>query len=200
MAIPPAREIGDGELAGFGDHLDQFVGRAVLFGFGVEFFFAEDGEDFHLLHDLADVLDGVDYVAGAGLALGADHGRAFGDAAQGFSEIARAADEWDVEGVLVDMVSFVGGREHFGFVDVVDAEFLQNLRFGKMSDAALGHDRDGHGGHDLANLFRRGHARNAAFGADLRGDALEGHDGDGSGFFGDGGLLGVGDVHDDAAF
>src|SRR5271165_33226 len=48
--------------------------------------------------------------------------------------------------------------------------------------------------------FGRSHAGNAAFGADLRGHALEGHDGDGSGFFGDGGLLGGGDVHDDAAF
>ena len=47
--------------------------------------FAEDGEDFHLLHDLADVLDGVDYVAGAGFPFGADHGCAFGDAAQGFA-------------------------------------------------------------------------------------------------------------------
>ena len=55
-------------------------------------------------------------------------------------------------------------------------------------------------GHDLANLLGRSHARNAAFGADLRGDALQSHDGDGAGFFGDGGLLGVGDVHDDAAF
>src|ERR1700716_1709840 len=100
-------EIGDGELAGSGDHLYQLVGRGVLFGFGVEFFFAEDGEDFHLLNNLADVLDGVDYVAGAGLPLGADHGRAFGDAAQGFSETARAAHEWDVEGVLVDVVGFV---------------------------------------------------------------------------------------------
>ena len=45
-----------------------------------------------------------------------------------------------------------------------------------------------------------GHAGNAAFGADLRGHALERHDGDGAGLFGDGGLLGVGDVHDDAAF
>jgi hypothetical protein len=153
----------------------------------------------HLLHDLADVLDGVDDVAGASLTFGADHGRAFGDAAQGFAEIARAANEWDGEGVLVDVVGFVGGREDFGFVDVVDAELLQDLRFGEVSDAALGHDRNRNGGHDLANLFGRGHAGDAAFGADLRGDALEGHDGDGSGFLGDGGLFGVGDVHDDAA-
>ena len=193
-------EIRDGKLPCFGDDADQFVGCAVFFGLGVEFFFAEHGENFHLLHDLANVLDGVNYVAGAGFALGADHGGAFGDAAQGFAEVARAADEWDLEGVFVDVVGFVGGGEDFGFVDVVDAEFLQNLGFGEVADAALGHDRDRDGGHDLANLFGRGHAGDAAFGADLRGHAFERHDGDGAGLFGDDGLLGVGDVHDDAAF
>ena len=68
-----------------------------------------------------------------------------------------------------------------------------------MSDAALGHDRDRHGGHNFANLLRARHAGDAAFGADLRGHALQSHYGNGSGFFGDLGLAGVGDVHDDAA-
>src|SRR3984957_16252170 len=192
-------EIWDGELPCFGYQLDQFIRGAVFFGFGVELFFAEHGEDFHLLHDLADVLDGVDYVSGAGLALGADHACAFGDAAQGFAEIARAADEGDGEGVLVDVVSFVGGGEDFGFVDVVHAEFLENLGFGEMSDAALGHHGDRDCAHDLANDLGRGHTGDAAFGADLSGNAFQGHDGNGSGFFGDGGLRGGGDVHDDAA-
>ncbi len=101
--------------------------------------------------------------------------------------------------MLIDVVSLVGGGEDFGFVDVVDAEFLQNLGFGEVSDAALGHDRDRDRAHDLTNNPRRGHAGHAAFGADLRRDAFQGHDGDGSGFFGDGGLCGSGDVHDDAA-
>src|SRR5580693_3268441 len=60
---------------------------------------------------------------------------------QSFPEIARAADEGNGEGVLIDVVSFVGGGEDFGFVDVVDAEFLKNLGFGEVSDAALRHDR-----------------------------------------------------------
>jgi len=37
-------------------------------------------------------------------------------------------------------------------------------------------------------------------GADHGGDALEGHDGDGAGLFGDFGLGYVHDVHDDSAF
>src|SRR5580704_2251943 len=192
-------EIRDGQLPCFSDDPDQFVRSLVLFRLGVEFLFAEDGEYLHLLNDLADVLDGVHDVTGAGFSLGADHASTFSDATQGFAEVAGSADEGDLERVLVDVVSFVGGGEDFGLVDVVDAEFLKNLGFGKMADTTLGHNRDRHGGHDFANLFGRGHAGNAAFGADLRRNALEGHDGYGAGSFGDGGLVGVGDVHDDAA-
>src|SRR5437660_9247125 len=57
------------------------------------------------------------YVASSGLALGADHGSAFGDPTQGFAQIASAAHKRNFEGVLVDVVGFVGGREHLGFVD-----------------------------------------------------------------------------------
>ena len=115
-------------------------------------------------------------------------------------EVAGAADERNREGVFVDVVGFVGGSEYFGFVDVVDAQFLENLGFGEVADAALGHHRDGDGGHDLANLFGRGHARYSAFGADLRRNALKSHYRDRAGLLGNYGLLGVGDVHDDAAF
>ena len=96
----------------------------------------------HLARDLAHVLHGVDHVAGAGFALGADHGRAFGDAAQGLAQVARAADEGRGEGVLVDVVRLVGGGQHFALVDEVDAELLQNLRFGEVADARLGHHRN----------------------------------------------------------
>ncbi len=137
---------------------------------------------------------------GASFTLGANHGCAFGDAAQSFAEIARAADEGNFEGVLVHVMSFVGGGEDFRFVNIVHTKFLQNLGFGKVADAALRHNRNGNGGHDFADLFRRGHAGHSAFGADLRGHALEGHDRNGPGFLGDFGLRGVGDVHDDAAF
>ena len=47
--------------------------------------------------------------------------------------------------------------------------------------------------------LRVGHAGDAAFGADHGGHALERHDGDGAGLFGDACLLDVHDVHDDAA-
>ena len=76
---------------------------------------------------------------------------------------------------------------------------LQDLGLGEVADAGLGHDRDGDGGHDLLDELGVGHAGDAAFGADHGGDALERHDGDGAGLFGDARLLDVHDVHDDAA-
>ena len=67
------------------------------------------------------------HVARAGLALGADHGRAFVDAPQRLAEVSRAADKGGVEGVFLDVQGGVGGREDFGLVDVVDAKGLQDL-------------------------------------------------------------------------
>ena len=76
---------------------------------------------------------------------------------------------------------------------------MEDLGFGEVADAGLGHDGDGDGADDLLDELGAGHAGDAAFGADHGGDALEGHDGDGAGLFGDAGLLDVHDVHDDAA-
>ena len=53
--------------------------------------------------------------------------------------------------------------------------------------------------HNFANNFCGGHARDAAFFADVGRNALERHHGAGAGLLGDFGLLDVGDVHDDAA-
>ena len=114
----------------------------MLLGRDIELLIAQHRERLHLAHDLPHVLHGMDHVAGAGFALGADHCRAFGDAAQSLAQIARAADKRRLEGVLVDVVGLVGGREHFALVDEVDAELLQDLRLGEVADARLGHDRD----------------------------------------------------------
>ena len=103
------------------------------------------------------------------------------------------------EGVLIHVMRFVGGGEHFGLVNVVDAQLLQDLRFGEMADAALCHDGNIDHGHDFTNDFGRGHARDSSFGANLRGDALQGHDRDGAGPLGDLRLFRGGYVHDHAA-
>jgi hypothetical protein len=118
------------------------------------------------------VLDGFDDVASAGFALCANHGCAFGNATEGFAEVAAAADEGSFEVVLCDMVKVVGRSEDFGFIDIVDADGFEdlsrsisiggegeesersqttNLAFNKVSNTGLGHDGDCHGLHDLLN-------------------------------------------------
>ena len=85
---------------------------------------------------------GLDDVARTRLALGTDHRCAFFDTAQRFAQILRSADKRYVEIALVDVENVVGRRKHFAFVDVVNFNGLQNLRFGKVPDTAFCHHRD----------------------------------------------------------
>ena len=172
----------------------------MLLGRVVKLLLTEHGEGLHFLHDLAHVLHGVDHVAGAGLALGADHGRAFGNAPQRLAQVARAADKRRGEGMLVDVVSLVGRGQHFGLVDEVDANLLQNLGLGKVADAGLGHHGDGNRLHNLLDEARPGHAGHAALGANHGRHPLQSHDRSCAGFLGNAGLFHVHHVHDDAAF
>ena len=145
------------------------------------------------------VADCLDHVTGARLALGADHGSALGDAAQGLAQVTGTADEGYLELGLVDMIHVVGGRQHFTLVDVVDLNGLQDLGLGEVADAALGHDRDGNGLLDPLDHLGVAHAGHAASRADVSGDPLQRHHGASAGFLGDAGLLRGRDVHDDAA-
>ncbi len=165
-----------------------------------QLFFAQHGELLHLADDGADVAHCFDDIARARFALGANHRCAFGNAPERFAEIARAADERNLVAVLPDVMLFVGGREDFALVDVVHFESFEDLCFGEMADADFGHHRDRNDVHDFADDSRRGHASDAAFFANVRGDALERHHGAGAGVFRDFGLGGGGDVHDHAAF
>ena len=143
--------------------------------------------------------DRVDDVAGAGLALRADHRGALGDAPERLAEIRAAADEWNGELPLVDVMLEIGGRQHLGLVDVVDLERLQDLRLGEMADAALRHHRDRDGLLNPLDHVRVGHPGDAAVPTDVGGDALERHDRAGAGLLRDLRLLGIDDVHDHAA-
>ena len=96
-------------------------------------------------------------------------------------------------------LSLVGRRQDLGLVDVVDLERLEHLRLGDVADARLRHDGDRHGVLDRLDHRRVGHPRDAAVAADVGGHALERHDGGRAGGLGDPRLLGVDDVHDDAA-
>jgi hypothetical protein len=76
---------------------------------------------------------------------------------------------------------------------------LQHLRLDHVTDARLRHDRDGHRLDDRLDHLRVAHPCDTAVATDVGGHALERHDRDGASLLGDARLLGVDDVHDDAA-
>ena len=197
--MPPAEKLGTGSLPLRATMLNEFIGRLEVLGGGVELLLGENRERAHFAGDLAHVLHGVNHVAGPGFALGADHGRALGNAPQSLAQVARAANEGGGEGVLVDVVRLVGRSEDFALVDEVHAQLLQNLRFGEVADARLGHHRNGNGLNNLLDQAWARHAGHAALGADHGGHAFQSHHRGCAGLFGDAGLLDAHHVHDDAA-
>ena len=141
----------------------------------------------------------VGHVTGAGLAFGADHRRTLADTPQRLTQIRCTADERHGELPLVDVVGVVGRRQHLGLVDVVHTEALQDLRLDEVTDAGLGHHRDGDRGDDALDHVGVAHPRHPALGADIGRHPLQRHHRDGAGALGDTGLLRRDDVHDHAA-
>ena len=98
------------------------------------------------------------------------------------------------------MENVIGRGKNFAFVDVVNFDGLQNLRFCKVTDATFCHDRDGNGVLDSLDHFRVAHSGDSSGGSDVGRDAFKGHDGGGACGLGNFGLFGGGHVHNDAAF
>ena len=187
------------QAAGLGQLLHEADGRLQPLGPLVDLGRVGLGDPADVAGDRAEVADRLDDVAGAGLALRADHGRALGDAPQRLAEVRGAAHEGHGEAPLVDVVGLVGRGEHLALVDVVDAERLEDLGLDEVADAGLGHHRDGDDGLDALDHLGVAHAGHAAVATDVGRHPLEGHDRDGAGVLGDLGLLGVDHVHDHAA-
>ena len=181
------------------DLVDEIDRGAQLLGEAVTLFAARDREPVDLASDGTQVAHGLDDVARSGLALAANEARALADAPQRLAEVCGAAHEGNGERPLVDMMCLVGRREHLGLVDVVDPERLQDLRFGEVADAALRHHGNGDGLLDPFDHRGVAHARDSAVAPDVGGHALERHHGDRARVLGDLRLIGVDDIHDDAA-
>ena len=81
------------QLAVLVDVTNQVVRRAHVPGRRHQLFFGKRLDRAHLADHGAQVTHGLDDVAAARLALGADHGGAFADAAKRFSQIASTANE-----------------------------------------------------------------------------------------------------------
>jgi hypothetical protein len=189
----------DGKLLLARDVLHEIQRRAEIACVGDEFFRRRDRERRDRIADRAHVADCLDDVARSRFALAANHRGTFGDAPQRLAEIARAADERHAEIVFGDVVLVVGGREHFGFVDVIDTERFEATRFGEMSDTRFCHHGNRDGVHDALHEREIAHARDAAGRTDVGRNAFEGHHGNGAGFLCDRRLFRRDDVHDHAA-
>ena len=101
---------------------------------------------------------------------------------------------------LIDMVFFIGRSQNLRFIDVINSDRLEHLRFDKVADPGFGHDRNRHGADDLIDHLGGGHTGDSPVFANIGGHPFEGHDGHRSGVLSDLGLLCVDDIHDDAAF
>src|ERR1035437_9009501 len=137
---PAGDEVDHRQGAGAGDLADELDRSAELLRGGEQLVLAHRREPSQLRVDGADVTDRLNDVAGARLALGTDHRRALGDPAERLAQVAAAAHERHLEGVLVDVVRLVGGRQDLGLVDVVDAERLEDLGLDEVADPGLRHD------------------------------------------------------------
>ena len=189
----------DGERAGLGDLLHERERRAELLGPVEQLGGVGLGDAPDVAGDRTEVADRLDDVAGARLALRTDHRGTLGDSTERLAEVGRTADERHVERELVDVVRLIGGGEHLGLVDEVDAERLDDLRFDEVPDTHLGHHGDRHGGLDPLDHLGIAHPCDTTIAADVGGYPFERHHGDRPGVLRDRCLLGGDDVHDDAA-
>src|SRR5574341_532386 len=193
-------KVDDGQAAQFLGLLDQLVGSADLLGISHELLVGHRGQSADLAQYGTGMTNGFHHVACARLTLGADHGRALADAAQRLAEVAAAAHERYLEQMFVDVVGLVGGSQYFGFVNIVYTDRFEDLRFDKVPDAAFRHHRNRHRIHDLRDQAGVRHAGYAAVGTNIRRDALQSHDGTGSGILCDFGVFRGDHIHDHSAF
>jgi hypothetical protein len=193
------REQHDRQTAGSGDLGHQLVGGLEILGRGEQLLVAERAETPDVRRDLAHMPGRFHDVAGPGLALRPDHGRALGDPPECLTEVRGAAHERHGEGPLVHVVCLIRGRQHLGLVDVVGADRLEHLGLGEVTDPAFRHDRDGHRGDDLLDHVGVAHPGDPALSADVRGHPLQGHHRHRARVLGDLGLLRRHHIHDHAA-
>ena len=144
--------------------------------------------------------DSLNDITRASFTLGTNHGCPFADAAQCLAEVTRSTHERDGEEVFIDMEMFVGRCQYLRLVDAIHAYRLEDFSFDKMSDAALGHDRNGDRLFDLDNKLGVAHTSNATMSANIGRHALESHNCTCPGLFRDARLFRVHNIANYSAF
>ena len=95
------------------------------------------------------------------------------------------------------MVHIVCGRKYFTFINIININGLQHLRFNKMADTAFRHHRDGNGFLNLPDHLGIAHAGYAAGSPDVSRYSFQSHHRHRSGR--DFGLFRTGYIHNDPA-
>ena len=71
--------------------------------------------------------DGLNNVARARFALRTDERSTLRNPTERFTQVSCTAHKGNLEGMLIDVVFFIRGRQDLGLVDVVNANSLENL-------------------------------------------------------------------------
>ena len=109
---------------------------------GNELFFGDGGQFGDGVANCAHMAHRLNDIAAARFALAANHRRAFRDPAQRFTQILGAVNKRHVIGVLIEVVLIIRRREHFGLVDIIDAQGFKLPGFAHVADAYFSHHRE----------------------------------------------------------
>ena len=145
------------------------------------------------------VVHGLNHITGTRLTFGTDHRRTLSNTAQGLAQVAGATDKGHTELCLINVIDIVSGGKHLTLVDVVDVDSLQDLSLGNVSDTTFSHHGDAYSSLNAFDHLRIAHTSHTACGTDICRNALQSHNGTGTGLFGDLCLLRGCYVHDHAA-
>ena len=108
----------------------------------VKLVFAKGGHFTDLLIDPAHMPDSLDHISRAGLTLGPYHHGSFGQAAQRLIKAPCAANKRYFELGFINVIDFVGRRQHFAFIHKINADRLKDLCFNKVADTDFRHHRN----------------------------------------------------------
>ncbi len=139
-------------------------------------------------------------IAGTCFTLGADHGSAFTDPAEGLSKVTAAADKGYFEVSLVDMEPVIGRGKHFTLINKVHVQRFKDLRFNKVTDPAFCHDRDTYRFLNFYNNIGVRHSCDTACNPYVCRNPFKCHYGGRSRIFGYPGMVRRNNIHDYTAF
>ncbi len=98
---------------------------------------------------------------------------------------------------LINMIGIIRWTQDFGLIDIIDIQCLQDLGFGYMANATLGHHRNGYRLLDTLDHFGIAHSRYTTSCTNIRWNAFQRHNGTSPSLLSNLGLFRCRDIHDD---